>query len=266
MIYIALFSLLPLVLIGLPRALTRHWSFFFNETSVPILKFSERFINRAKNFLFVLGNFSQEEEEQNHLKREVTRLRFERDQFKNVSLENERLVNLLHFIQESSSVLLSTRVVGRAPSRWNESVWIDLGAKDGLEPGMAVLSYEGVAGKIVEVMPKWSRVLLLIDENSKVGAVVERTREIGILEGRGLSCVLKFLPREAQVKPGDRVVTSGLSRFFPPGLEIGRVVKVQDDAEGLFQYAEVSPEVHFGKLEEVSVVMTKERGIKELES
>jgi rod shape-determining protein MreC len=125
---------------------------------------------------------------------------------------------------------------------------------------MGVVNAEGIIGKVVEVMPESSRVLLLIDEGCKVGAMVESSQEMGILQGSrfGKGCVLNYLPRDAKAKAGDKIISSGLSKFFPPGAHIGTVSKVQDDDYGLFQYAEVKPGVKFGELEEVLVIVTQE--------
>jgi rod shape-determining protein MreC len=126
---------------------------------------------------------------------------------------------------------------------------------------MGAVNADGIVGKVVEVLPESSRVLLLIDESCKVGAMVEESQEMGILQGGrfGKGFILNYLPRDAKAKVGDHVLSSGLSKFFPSGAHIGTISKVQDDDYGLFQFAEVKPNVRFGELEEVLVIVSQEK-------
>ncbi|MBI1882961.1 MAG: rod shape-determining protein MreC [Chlamydiae bacterium] len=259
LLYLALLSLVPLVFLGLPKAFVQHLRNSMNKISVSTLDLSEKSVQKLKNFWGSWGDVQPLRDENSILKNQIGLLKLEVDQLKSASSENERLLKILHFAEGSSWNLLPAHVIGRSPSHWNQSVWISVGENQRIREGMAVLSPDGVVGKIVEVMPQWSRVLLVTDENCKMGVVAERTHEMGILQGLGAKCVVNYLPREAELKSGDRILSSGLSRFFPAGLEIGKVIRVQDDAYGLFQYAEVSPSARFGKLEEVLVIVSKEK-------
>jgi rod shape-determining protein MreC len=232
-----------------------------NQTTVPVLGFSQGFFRRVDDFFEVFLNLWKIQDENKDLKQELGKLRLEVDRLKYLSRENERLVKLLDFVKQSPWTVLPSRVIGRAPSLWNQSVWIDRGLLHGLQVGMGAVNADGIVGKVVEVLPESSRVLLLIDESCKVGAMVEESQEMGILQGGrfGKGFILNYLPRDAKAKVGDHVLSSGLSKFFPSGAHIGTISKVQDDDYGLFQFAEVKPNVRFGELEEVLVIVSQEK-------
>jgi rod shape-determining protein MreC len=101
-----------------------------------------------------------------------------------------------------------------------------------------------------------SRVLLIIDENSNVDALVQGSRAQGILQGGGSrACSLKYVSITEDVRPGMAVITSGIGGVFPKGLLLGVVTKVSKKEGGLFQAVDVAPAIDFGKLEEVLVLL-----------
>ncbi|MFA7465617.1 MAG: rod shape-determining protein MreC, partial [Syntrophales bacterium] len=137
---------------------------------------------------------------------------------------------------------------------------INKGTADGSKAGLAVISVEGVVGRIVESSWNVSRVLLAIDYNSNIDAMIQGTRSQGILQGGGaMGCNLKYVERSEEVKVGDAVLTSGMGGIFPKGLLIGTVVSVDRKDSGLFQKIEVMPAVYFSRLEEVSVILPEEK-------
>jgi len=113
-----------------------------------------------------------------------------------------------------------------------------------------------VVGRIIECSLHASRVLLIIDYNSNIDAVVQGTRYQAIMQGGGvMGCTLKYVEKSEDIKAGDLVVTSGIGGIFPKGMPLGTVVNVEKSL-GLFQKVDVLPAVAFQKLEEVSVIIT----------
>jgi rod shape-determining protein MreC len=111
-------------------------------------------------------------------------------------------------------------------------------------------------GRILDVGENIAKILLIVDKNSSIDAMIERTHSRGILEGGGHRlCELKYVEIEEDVKPGDRVVCSGLGRVFPEGCPIGTVTRVIKRGGALFQSIEVSPCVNFSRIEEVLVTI-----------
>ena len=263
LIYLACIVLLPLLFVGLPKGVLEPVRSLINKISVPVVNFSHQVFQKTSEFFSVFPDFWKIRAENERLVKEIEQLTLEVDRLRYLFDENARLLKLLDFADQTAWKTISARVIGRAPSQWNQSVWINRGSQHGLQEGMAVITVQGVAGKVVEVMPEWSRVLLLIDENCSLGAKALDSGEIGVIKGGGAGCVLQYLPRESKTKSGDQIISSGLSKFLPPGINIGTVVRVQDDALGLFQYAEVLPSVHFEILEEVLVILSKENTVSE---
>lgn len=193
--------------------------------------------------------------EAERLRREVSDLKRELVAAEEVYLENKRLKTLLQFKETTDLSLLPARVVGRSASAWFRTLTLDKGSDDGVTASSPVVTADGVIGRVVQVTPSASRVLLLTDTSSAVDAVVQRSRAQTIVEGR-LSplCRLLYLARGDDAKPGDVVVTSGLGDVYPKGLLIGQIVSVQPVKGGLFQVAELRPSADLSRLEEVFVV------------
>jgi rod shape-determining protein MreC len=169
--------------------------------------------------------------------------------------ENKRYDKITEFrrAQEYSSVL--AHVIGRDPSNWNASLIIDRGQRDGLKVGMPVVSVLGVVGRIFEIGNNTAKVILLSDPSFSVAAIVQRTRESGLLTGSlGGLCRLEYLTEKADVKVGDRIITSRLSTSFPEGILIGLVQDVQASENSHTAECLVEPEVDLSQIEEVIVI------------
>ena len=186
-------------------------------------------------------------------------LRMENDQYREVAAANKRLKELLQFKETISWPVLAAQVIGRDPSGWFESVIIDKGSNAGLTVNMPVVDARGVVGRLVSVSPGYAKVLLIIDQNSAVDTLVQRSREKGIVKGLSTEfCKLDYLVKTSDVLVGDRVVTSGMGRVFPKGLPVGEVVEVSNIPWELFKEIKVRPMVDFAKLEEVLVVLKED--------
>ena len=170
--------------------------------------------------------------------------------------ENERLRKLLLFGEREGFSFEPVELIGKDATSWFSTVTIDKRGNRGIEKDMCVVSDRGVVGRIVSVEPLTARVLLLSDSNSRVGAMIQRTRDRGIVQGndRG-GCLMKYLDPMADVERGDLVITSGDSLIFPKGLAIGVVTRVERERGDLLKWAEVEPSVKFSRLEEAFVIL-----------
>ena len=136
-----------------------------------------------------------------------------------------------------------------------QSIVIDLGKANGIEPGMPVVTERGLVGRITDVYNNSSRVLLINDSNSSVNTLLQNSRLRGILRGRaGQQPIMDYLPQDNKVLVGDIVVTSGESGNFPAGVPVGQVVEVEQNDVEMFQRAVVRTTVDFDTLETVLVV------------
>lgn len=167
--------------------------------------------------------------------------------------ENARLRRLLDLRERLPLSALAGEVVGRESGGWVRAITVNRGRGSGVAQQTPVIVPEGLVGRVVQVRPGASVVQLINDPASTVGAVVQRTRTPGLVEGDAGGVVrFKFMARDgAQVAPGDLIVTSGLGSLFPKGLPVGRVVAIEDKGSALFHFAVVAPAADFARVEEV---------------
>lgn len=187
------------------------------------------------------------------LRAEAQRLKVQALQVEEIREENARLRRLLALRERLPLATLVGEVVGREAGGWMRTLTVNRGRGSGISRQVPVIVPEGLVGRVVQVRAGASVVQLLDDPASTVGAVVQRTRTPGLVEGDTTGRVrFKFMTRdETQVAVGDIVVTSGLGGLFPRGVPIGQVVAIQDKGSALFHFAVLAPAVDFTRVEEV---------------
>lgn len=190
------------------------------------------------------------------LRAESERLKLQALQVDEIREENDRLRRLLALRERLPLSTLSGEIIGREAGGWVRALTVNRGRGNGITRQAPVIVPEGLVGRVVQVRAGASVVQLLNDPASTVGAVVQRTRTPGLVEGDAAGVVrFKFMARDgAQVTKGDLVVTSGLGNLFPKGLPIGRVAVVEDKGSALFHFAVLTPTVDVARLEEVLLV------------
>jgi rod shape-determining protein MreC len=196
------------------------------------------------------------EKENQALKKELQELRLQMNRYREADLANQRLRALLNFKKSIATPLLPAQLVAFDPSGWFQTILIDKGRNDGVVQDMAVVSAEGLVGRVIGVSNHHAKVLLILDGNSAVDAYIQRSRARGVLVGLGRElCLLKYVQRNEDVQVGDKVISSGMGGVFPKGLLVGTVQEVVRGSSGLFQRVEVEPAVNFSRLEDVMVVI-----------
>jgi rod shape-determining protein MreC len=187
------------------------------------------------------------------LRADNERLRVQSLQARETDQENRRLRRLLALRDRIPLTTLTGEIIGREGGGWARSITVNRGRADGVAQQMPVIVPEGLVGRVAQVRSGASVVQLLNDPTSTVGAVVQRTRTPGLVEGEpGGGVRFKFMARDgAGVAPGDLVVTSGLGTLFPKGIPVGRVTAIEDKGSALFHFAVLAPEVDFARVEEV---------------
>lgn len=141
--------------------------------------------------------------------------------------QNQQLQELLGYVQKRSGPDLVAPVIGRSADHWWQQITIGRGSRDGVAMGAIVSGEGGVIGRVVQVTPNTSRVLLISDPTSQVGVVVSRSRSMGFVRGQSANrVVMEFFDKVPDVRPGDVVATSAYSQLFPPGLPLGVVESV----------------------------------------
>jgi len=194
-------------------------------------------------------------EENERLKNEASELRERINALRETVHENQRLKSLLSFKESSGYNTETARVIGISPLTSFKTIMIGKGSVDGIKRGMAVVTNDGVVGRVFSASPNTSKVLLISDRNSDVDAVIQRSRDRGIAEGGDSEFIqLKYLPKNADAAVGDLVVTSGIGGVFKKGIILGTIERLDKKTGGIFQYAEIKPAVNFSKLEEVLII------------
>jgi len=203
-----------------------------------------------RNYIYLRGV----RQENRDLKYEIENLRVEQVRLRDDAEQARRLQSLLGFKEHFISKTVAAQVIGSSGSDYSRSVFIDKGSNEGIRKDMAVITADGVVGKILRADSGTSQVLLLDDQSSGVGAILEGSRLQGVLRGTPVGeVVLEKVLSDEQVQPGERVMTSGGDQIFPKGLPAGVVTSVTRGPEA-FLNIRVRPAANLGRLEEVLVI------------
>jgi rod shape-determining protein MreC len=210
-------------------------------------------------------------QENRDLRQEIERLRIEQVRLSQDAEQAQRLQALLGFREEIISQTTPAQVIGSSGSEQSRLIYIDKGARDGIgkltdsdgdsdrdkERDMAVITAGGVVGKVLKVYRSSSQVLLINDQSSGVGVILEKSRLQGVLKGTASGkVVLDKIMNDEKIELGERVLTSGGDRIFPKGLLVGSVSEVAAGPESFLKIT-VKPAADLDRLEEVLVITKK---------
>ena len=194
-------------------------------------------------------------EENRQLRKELEFVQGQNNQLREAAVATQRLEAILDFKQKSIPDMVAAQVIGRDATNWYRGIILNKGEQDGVHAEMGVVTPAGVVGRVVKATSSSSVVLLMTDPNNAIAALVQGTRDEGIVEGtRNGRARMKYIPLLSTVHPGDRVITSGLTGSFPRGLAIGVMTHIEKEEGDLFRSAELEPEVDMTKLDEVLVI------------
>ncbi len=226
------------------------------EITAPIQKVIIQAVTAVKDVwldYFQLVNVRQENK---RLSREIDVLKMENNRYCELLATYQRLSELLYEKETLNLPTLEAQVTGMDPSGLFKSIIISKGKAAGLRLDMPVIHARGVVGRIVSISKNYAKVLLIIDQNSSVDCLLQRSRARGIAKGfAGNICKLDYVAESSDVRVGDVLITSGLGGVFPKGLAIGHISKINKASIGLFQDIEITPAVDFSRLEEILVIM-----------
>ena len=196
------------------------------------------------------------EVENQKLSAQVAELKLRNQQLEGQAAEVTRLSKLLAFRQENASVqMVPAEVIGASADSSSHTIFINRGERDGLKRNMAVITPDGVVGRVYDVLAHVSQVLLVTDKESGVGALLADTRAHGVVNGSGETLLrMDYVRGEEKVTVGERILTSGEDRIFPKDLLVGTVASTKPGFP--FQTVEVDPTAHIDRLEEVLVLET----------
>jgi rod shape-determining protein MreC len=195
--------------------------------------------------------------ENRQLKEQIEQMRLAQVRLSEDAAQARRLQSLLAFKEQTIAKTVPAQVIGSSGSDLSQSIYIDKGSNDGVAQDMAVITVGGIVGKVLRVYPTTSLVLMINDQSSGVGALLEKSRLQGVLRGSANGeLILDRVMSDEQVSPGDALLSSGGDQIFPKGLPVGTVSKVSPGKE-LFLSIKVRPAADLSRLEEVLVVTEK---------
>jgi rod shape-determining protein MreC len=201
---------------------------------------------------FALQNTSRENEalrvENDALKLTITELHSK-------ASEADRLAALMDFREAHKSVpMVGARVIGASPVEASRTIEIDRGERDGIQRNMPVITPDGAVGKVIETYRDTAQILLLSDRESGAGAMLVQTRNQKPIAGTGEPMLtLKYVPADDVVNVGDKVVTNGMDKIFPPDIPVGTVIDVKPGNP--FKTVRVRPAAKLDRLEDVIVLL-----------
>ncbi len=191
---------------------------------------------------------------------QVDDLRLKTQQLEELRRENERLRALLQGKQETPLPTILADVIGRSATNALATLTINRGRTDGVSTSSAVFTADGLVGRVNTVYRHAAEVLLITDPTSGVGALDERSRDVGAVKGlRGESLLFTYLPPQADLRRGDLILTSGQGKVLPKGLAIGTLLQARQDPEDLSWSALLRPLADVDRVEQVLVVVAEEK-------
>jgi rod shape-determining protein MreC len=219
------------------------------DVFAPIMDVLSRPAAAANDAVKTVRGLADLRDENIRLARENERLLVWQEAARRLASQNQALQSLLDFKPSPNSQSIATRVIADSGGAFVRSIVVNAGDRDGVRKGQAAVSGAGLAGRVTTAGYRSARILLITDINSRVPVLIESSRDRAILSGDNSGMPrLTFLPANASIKAGDRVITSGHGGVFPPGLQIGQVVPSGD---GVMR---VKPNVSFDQLEFVRLV------------
>ncbi len=228
----------------------------------PFLKKGSELDSRRRAYQAGLKKLDELEAENKQLRVSNDELRATNLALRGVESENIRMKAALGYQKNSPFAVVPARVIGRSPSNWWSTIVIDKGTLDLIEAGLAVVTPDGLVGKVMTLSEHSATVLLISDENCKVAGSVEGSKEQGIVrvEVRGQrtsnsiqpTMTLNFLSRFAPLRPGQKILTSGAGSVYPPGILIGQIVEFK--SRELDGQAVIEPSVDIAGLSDVFVI------------
>lgn len=226
----------------------------------PIQSMVSRSLSAVSDYMAKLKLRSNIEYEYNRLKAQNDELILKSLLYDEEVNKNERLSNMMGAYNANTDMNpVLAHVVASETGNWFSTFTIDVGSRDGVKTEMAVITAEGLIGHVYEVFDTTSKVITIIDTNSSIAALIESSRDQGIVKGTlGVNgepmCRMYYLPLDNVPRPGDSVITSGVGLPFPKGLLIGYVRESTRSMEENKHYIVVEPAADFQHIEEVLVL------------
>lgn len=267
--WIALVAIILLIVLAAFSASGRNTGDGLFRTALsPVAGFLHSVQKEVGDFFVRVFTPSEVQEENERLREAVLLQQQQLALLDETEKENARLTELLNYVETNPNLnFVTASVIGRDSNPYIDTITLNAGSRSGVTEKMAVITPQGVVGRVSEVGPNWCRVKTMCDEKMRISVMVQRTRDEGMLGGLNLEngeivgTMLYYLPGKADIRVGDTIRTSGIGGFFPKGLYVGTVLSVNDAGRGTYD-AIVSMDIDFLHLEEALIVIGVDEAIK----
>ena len=249
-----------IVLFNAPTPVSRSLKNATREALSPVQQLTSNYRRRFLDTMRSIRGWGSLFQENQRISEKLVELKGQMQELEALERENVALRKQLKFAQRADRHLIPAEVVSRDVSGWWQTIRLNKGATDGVSINRAVVTEEGLVGRVVDVSVRTCDVLLISDPSCKVSCTMPRPSGFGVLSGRGLSwngsviCNLNLINKRHAIDVRDEVVTSGLGGVFPKGILVGYIDQVFMDDSGLYQKAELLPAENLGSLEFVFIV------------
>jgi len=249
-----------LVALNLPDTLSQRGKSAIREFLAPLQSLVSGTSLRAHQLIQFVRGLGDLALDNQTMSGELVRLRSELRYLEALEQENIALRQHLGFLSRPERALIPGEVIARDITGWWHTIRLGQGAAEGIRAGMAVVTPEGLIGRTMDVSAGTSDVLLISDPTCRVSAYLPRAGSFGVTSGRGVtwrgrpSMRMEFINKDAAIRVGDEVLTSGLGGLFPRGILIGHVERVFMDEGGLYQHADLAPAADLGRLAYVFII------------
>jgi len=234
------------------------WQGWVLEVSAPVQKLVAAPVDGVAGLWHRYVDLLGAREETERLRAQVERLEEENLQYREALVASGHLGQIAAMRDEFEIAMLPSEVVGLDASPAFRAVLVDRGRSHGVRAGNPVITAEGVVGLVTATSGHAAKTMLLLDRQSAIDGIVQRSRARGLVRGRGTAELeFEFVVRGGDVREGDVVITSGLGGVYPKGLRVGEVRRVSDPGGRLLQTAALRPAVDFGRLEQVFVMLRR---------
>jgi rod shape-determining protein MreC len=235
--------------------LIRYWSV---QASAPAARGGTWFFGHLGGFWSGYVGLRNAHTENEQLREQVGQLELRNRELESQAAEAHRLEVMLDFRNvHPEAQMLAAQVIEASADPASETVLINRGDQDHVKRNMAVITPDGIVGKIVEVFPNTAQVMLMTDKNMGVGAMFADTRTHGVVKGTGdPQPLMDYIVNDEKVSAGQTIITSGEDRIFPKGLLVGVVASAKDGNP--FQKILVHPAARLDRLEDVIVLVTQQ--------
>ena len=230
-VFFSFLCVICLIASKVDRDFSRDVSAAFVNISLPVAKLASSPFNTAFDLVTDFGDLVAAKKENKKLKEDLEKMRSAYVDSLNIHEENKELREMLNFISTKSANFKAARMIGRSRPLFNQKIFIDAGRNRELKEGEVVTGKLGIIGRIVEVFDSKSQIILLNDPTSRIPVIASEARDRAVLSGNGSGLMeMMYLPKNHNIKVGDRVFTSGDGDTLPPGLLAGVVKKSSEDS------------------------------------